>query len=67
MRAHAARTTEDAMPTSKKKPAKKVPPPTKGAPKARSGELSEDQLEHVAGGAFDAYIKVDQTFIKSSS
>jgi hypothetical protein len=53
-----------------KKPAKKDKPKTKAqaSPKkaAPGQELSEDQLEHVAGGAYDAYMKVDTAGITNT-
>jgi hypothetical protein len=42
-----------------KKAPKKDKLKTKSKPKASANkELSEDQLEHVAGGAVDAYLKI---------
>ena len=47
------------MTNAKKKPMAKKAPSKTANPKARSGELSEDQLEHVAGGAVDAFMQFD--------
>jgi bacteriocin-like protein len=43
-----------------KKPSKKTESKTKEKASAKaSKELSEDELEQVAGGAFDAFLKID--------